>query len=55
VVEVRVVAPGLWLWRQSHPAWREGFARACDGPKTELHPILPGDLEAALEREPWSG
>jgi hypothetical protein len=24
-VEVRDVAPGLWLWRQPHPAWREGF------------------------------
>jgi hypothetical protein len=23
-VEVRDVAPGLWLWRQPHPAWREG-------------------------------
>ena len=24
-VEVRDVAAGLWLWRQPHPAWREGF------------------------------
>jgi hypothetical protein len=24
-VEVRDVAPGLWLWRQPHPDWREGF------------------------------
>jgi hypothetical protein len=24
-VEVRDVAPGLWLWRQPHPAWREGY------------------------------
>jgi hypothetical protein len=23
-VEVRDVAPGLWLWRQPHPAWEEG-------------------------------
>jgi glyoxylase-like metal-dependent hydrolase (beta-lactamase superfamily II) len=23
-VEVRDVAPGLWLWRQPHPDWREG-------------------------------
>jgi hypothetical protein len=23
-VEVRDVADGLWLWRQPHPAWREG-------------------------------
>jgi glyoxylase-like metal-dependent hydrolase (beta-lactamase superfamily II) len=25
VVEVRDVAAGLWLWRQRHPDWREGF------------------------------
>jgi hypothetical protein len=24
-VETRDVAPGLWLWRQPHPDWREGF------------------------------
>ncbi len=24
-VEIRDVAPGLWLWRQPHPAWREGY------------------------------
>jgi hypothetical protein len=24
-VEVRDVAPGLWLWRQPHPDWRDGF------------------------------
>jgi glyoxylase-like metal-dependent hydrolase (beta-lactamase superfamily II) len=24
-VEIRDVAPGLWLWRQPHPAWRDGF------------------------------
>jgi hypothetical protein len=24
-VELRDVASGLWLWRQPHPAWREGF------------------------------
>ncbi len=23
-VEIRDVAPGLWLWRQPHPSWREG-------------------------------
>ena len=23
-VEVRDVAPGLWLWRMTHPDWREG-------------------------------
>ena len=24
-VEIRDVAPGLWLWRQPHPAWRDGY------------------------------
>jgi hypothetical protein len=24
-VEMRDVAAGLWLWRQPHPDWREGF------------------------------
>jgi hypothetical protein len=24
-VEMRDVAPGLWLWRQPHPDWRPGF------------------------------
>jgi glyoxylase-like metal-dependent hydrolase (beta-lactamase superfamily II) len=25
MVEVRDVAPGLWIWRQPHPDWREGL------------------------------
>ena len=25
MVEIRDVAPGLWLWRQPHPDWREGL------------------------------
>jgi glyoxylase-like metal-dependent hydrolase (beta-lactamase superfamily II) len=25
-VEIRDVAPGLWLWRQPHPDWRPGLA-----------------------------
>ena len=25
MVEVRDVAAGLWLWRQPHPDWQEGF------------------------------
>ena len=25
MIEVRDVAPGLWLWRQPHPAWRDGL------------------------------
>ena len=24
-VEIRDVADGVWLWRQPHPAWREGY------------------------------
>ena len=24
-VEICDVAPGLWLWRQPHPAWRDGY------------------------------
>ena len=24
-VEVRDIAPGLWLWRQPHPDWKEGL------------------------------
>src|SRR5919204_4084077 len=26
MVEVRDVAPGLWLWRQPHPDWYDGLA-----------------------------
>jgi hypothetical protein len=26
MVELRDVAPGLWLWRQPHPDWHEGLA-----------------------------
>jgi len=25
MVDARDVAPGLWLWRQPHPSWEEGF------------------------------
>ena len=24
-VEIRDVAPGLWLWRQPHSGWQEGY------------------------------
>src|SRR5207249_10683198 len=30
-VEVRDVAPGLWLWRQPHPDWREGLGWEPEG------------------------
>jgi hypothetical protein len=49
-VEIRDVAPGLWLWRQPHPDWREGFdwepevtsvAVSSDGVGLVLDPLAP--------------
>jgi hypothetical protein len=49
-VEVRDVAPGLWLWRQRHPDWREGndwepevasFAVESRGVGVLLDPLAP--------------
>ena len=49
-VEVRDVAPGLWLWRQPHPEWREGldwepevasFAVESRGVAVLLDPLAP--------------
>jgi hypothetical protein len=49
-VEVRYVAPGLWLWRQPHPEWREGldwepevasFAVESRGVTVLLDPLAP--------------
>jgi hypothetical protein len=49
-VEVRDVAPGLWLWRQPHPAWEEGsdweaevasFAVESRGEAVLLDPLAP--------------
>lgn len=49
-VEVRDVAPGLWLWRQPHPAWEEGadwephvssFAVSSGGTSLLLDPLAP--------------
>jgi hypothetical protein len=49
-VELRDVAPGLWLWRQPHPAWREGddwepevssFAVESRGEALLLDPLAP--------------
>jgi hypothetical protein len=47
---MRDVAPGLWLWRQRHPDWREGndwepevasFAAASRGVGVVLDPLAP--------------
>jgi hypothetical protein len=49
-VEVRDVAPGLWLWRQPHPDWSEGdnwepeiasFAVQSRGVAVLLDPLAP--------------
>jgi hypothetical protein len=49
-VEVRDVAPGLWLWRQPHPDWEEGadwepevasFAVRSRGAAVLLDPLAP--------------
>ena len=49
-VEVRDVAPGLWLWRQPHPGWEEGadwepqvasFAVESRGVSILLDPLAP--------------
>jgi hypothetical protein len=50
MVEVRDVAPGLWLWRQPHPDWREGldwepavssFCVESGGERLVLDPLAP--------------
>lgn len=57
-VEVRDVAPGLWLWRQPHPDWSEGndwepevssFAVESRGEAIVLDPLAP----PPSEREAW--
>jgi hypothetical protein len=57
-VEVRDVAPGLWLWRQPHPSWREGcdweaevssVAAKSGGVTLVLDPLAP----PPGEREVW--
>jgi len=58
MVEIRDVAPGLWLWRQNHPDWREGldwepevssFFVESRGEAIVLDPLAP----PPLEREVW--
>jgi hypothetical protein len=57
-VEVRDVADGLWLWRQPHPAWREGgdwepevasFAVGSRDARVLLDPLAP----PPAAREVW--
>jgi hypothetical protein len=57
-VEIRDVAPGLWLWRLEHPAWEQGgdwipevasFAVESRGMRILLDPLAP----AASAREAW--
>jgi hypothetical protein len=54
MIEVRDVAPGLWLWRQPHPDWEPGAG--WDAPvssfvagRTLLDPLAP----PPAEREVW--
>jgi hypothetical protein len=59
-VEVRDVAPGLWLWRQPHPACREGldwqpevssFVVESRGAVVAIDPLAPSpDAAAVWER-----
>jgi hypothetical protein len=55
--EVRDVAPGLWLWRQPHPAWEEGagwdplvtsVAVESRGEAIVLDPLAPPPRERAV-------
>jgi hypothetical protein len=56
-VEVHDVAPGLWLWRQPHPAWEEGndweplvssVAVESRGVAAVLDPLAPPPREHAV-------
>jgi hypothetical protein len=57
-VEIRDVAPGLWLWRHPHPDWSPGsdwepevssFAVESRGARVLLDPLAP----PPSEREAW--
>jgi hypothetical protein len=63
--EIVDVAPGLWVWRMRHPAWREGMdwdplvTSTCasgDGEVLALDPLAPpeeaGDVWARLDARP---
>ncbi|HET8953493.1 MAG TPA: hypothetical protein VFN44_23425 [Solirubrobacteraceae bacterium] len=56
-VQLRDVAPGLWLWRQPHPAWEEGndwdplvtsVAVESRGVAAVLDPLAPPPRERAV-------
>jgi glyoxylase-like metal-dependent hydrolase (beta-lactamase superfamily II) len=56
-IEVRDVAPGLWLWRQPHHAWGEGmdwengvssFAVQSRGERWLIDPLAPPPRERAV-------
>jgi hypothetical protein len=56
-VDVRDVAPGLWLWRQPHPAWEPGqgwnpevssFAVTSGGVSLLLDPLAPAPSVRAV-------
>ena len=56
-VEIRDVAPGLWLWRQPHYEWREGddwepevasFVVESRGEVVLLDPLAPPPFERAV-------
>ena len=56
-VEIRDVAPGLWLWRQPHPSWAPGddwpaevasFAVESRGAGVLLDPLAPPPSERAV-------
>jgi glyoxylase-like metal-dependent hydrolase (beta-lactamase superfamily II) len=59
-VELRDVAPGLWMWRQEHPKWKPGqgwgqlVASTCvesDGQRLLLDPLAPpADAAEVWER-----
>jgi hypothetical protein len=59
MVEVRDVTPGLWLWRQPHPDWREGldweaevssFCVESRGEVVLLDPLAPPPREGQVWR-----
>ena len=46
-VELLDIAPGLWIWRQPHPAWREG-----DGWEPEVTSVAVESRGARLLLDP---
>lgn len=57
LMEVRDVAPGLWIWRTRHPGWCDGAdwppvvtstVAECDGEVVMLDPLAPADDATAL-------